>query len=338
MEDITALLPHSKKEPKVDVARGRQLNEALSELMDLRGCSLCLFFEMRKQRDLYLWLSKGPSGPSVKFLISVGMARLVMTHMYGSSCDDSYARSHALLSDCTHMCTGSFLLHPLYRVTSSLSCHLFSIVSPLLYRVTSSLSCHLFSIVSPLLYRVTSSLSCHLFSIVSPLLYRVTSSLSCHLFSIVSPLLYRVTSSLSCHLFKSAFASPSIASVPTHSPILPPPLPICIPGAEGASRIYDITVERMSLVEVGPRFCLNPIRVFSGTFGGPTLNENPSYISPNKFRINEKKHGEEYREKVRERHSRETYKVVNALPVEDLAHVWDGKEDGEEDGDEDGEE
>ncbi|CAI6004383.1 unnamed protein product [Closterium sp. NIES-65] len=45
MEDITALLPHSKKEPKVDVARGRQLNEALSELMDLRGCSLCLFFE-----------------------------------------------------------------------------------------------------------------------------------------------------------------------------------------------------------------------------------------------------------------------------------------------------
>ncbi|CAI7924095.1 unnamed protein product [Closterium sp. NIES-54] len=88
MEDITTLLPHSKKEPKVDVARGRQLNEALSELMDLRGCSLCLFFEMRKQRDLYLWLSKGPSGPSVKFLVSAvhTMEELKLTgnHLKGS--------------------------------------------------------------------------------------------------------------------------------------------------------------------------------------------------------------------------------------------------------------
>jgi len=36
-----------------------------------------------------------------------------------------------------------------------------------------------------------------------------------------------------------------------------------------------------NLVEVGPRFTLCPIRVFEGTFGGPTLYENPDYISPN---------------------------------------------------------
>jgi len=27
---------------------------------------------------------------------------------------------------------------------------------------------------------------------------------------------------------------------------------------------------------------LNPIKIFEGSFGGPTLYENPFYISPNK--------------------------------------------------------
>ena len=33
--------------------------------------------------------------------------------------------------------------------------------------------------------------------------------------------------------------------------------------------------------QVGPRFCLNPIKIFGGSFGGPTLYENPFYVSPN---------------------------------------------------------
>lgn len=37
-------------------------------------------------------------------------------------------------------------------------------------------------------------------------------------------------------------------------------------------------------VQVGPRFCLNPIKIFGGSFGGPTLYENPLYISPNQVR------------------------------------------------------
>ena len=36
-----------------------------------------------------------------------------------------------------------------------------------------------------------------------------------------------------------------------------------------------------SLVEVGPRFCLQLIRMFNGSFGGSTLYENPEYESPN---------------------------------------------------------
>jgi len=37
-------------------------------------------------------------------------------------------------------------------------------------------------------------------------------------------------------------------------------------------------------VEVGPRACLMPIRIFAGSFGGPVLYENPAYVSPNKVR------------------------------------------------------
>lgn len=32
---------------------------------------------------------------------------------------------------------------------------------------------------------------------------------------------------------------------------------------------------------IGPRFVLNPIRIFEGSFGGPTLFQNPHYVSPN---------------------------------------------------------
>jgi hypothetical protein len=32
---------------------------------------------------------------------------------------------------------------------------------------------------------------------------------------------------------------------------------------------------------LGPRFVLNPIRIFEGSFGGSTLYQNPHYVSPN---------------------------------------------------------
>ena len=35
-----------------------------------------------------------------------------------------------------------------------------------------------------------------------------------------------------------------------------------------------------SLVEIGPRFVLTPIRIFEGSFGGPTVFENPGTSPP----------------------------------------------------------
>jgi len=44
-----------------------------------------------------------------------------------------------------------------------------------------------------------------------------------------------------------------------------------------------------SLVEIGPRFSLLPIRIFAGSFGGETLYANPEYISPNEARSAQKR-------------------------------------------------
>lgn len=43
----------------------------------------------------------------------------------------------------------------------------------------------------------------------------------------------------------------------------------------------QIIEEDASLVEIGPRFVLNLIKIFQGSFGGPTLYENPHFQSPN---------------------------------------------------------
>ena len=42
--------------------------------------------------------------------------------------------------------------------------------------------------------------------------------------------------------------------------------------------------DEMSLVEIGPRYVLTPIRIFAGSFGGPTLWANEEYVSPNEVR------------------------------------------------------
>ena len=43
-------------------------------------------------------------------------------------------------------------------------------------------------------------------------------------------------------------------------------------------KVYDY-------VFAGPRFVLNPIKIFQGSFGGPTLYANSSYVSPNEVCI-----------------------------------------------------
>jgi len=44
------------------------------------------------------------------------------------------------------------------------------------------------------------------------------------------------------------------------------------------------SIENLVLIEIGPRFCLQPIKAFQGSMGGDALWQNPLYISPSKIR------------------------------------------------------
>ncbi|KAI3457483.1 hypothetical protein Pfo_014146 [Paulownia fortunei] len=76
----------------------------------------------------------------------------------------------------------------------------------------------------------------------------------------------------------------------------------------GAKKLDRGDLEKMTLVEVGPRFCLNPIKVFGGSFGGPTLYENPFYVSPN--------------QKVKAKTRRKTHELANPLEIDEFADMW----------------
>jgi len=63
MKDIRELMPHSKKEVKCDP---REMSE-VNEICEMKNCTSCVLFEARRKADLFMWFTKTPSGPSIKF-------------------------------------------------------------------------------------------------------------------------------------------------------------------------------------------------------------------------------------------------------------------------------
>lgn len=84
-EDIKKLLPHHKAEPKFE--KGSKLHE-INEVCELKSCNNVLFFESRKKQDLYMWLARVPSGPTMKFQVlnihTTGEVRLAGNCLLGS--------------------------------------------------------------------------------------------------------------------------------------------------------------------------------------------------------------------------------------------------------------
>eukprot|EP00884_Botryococcus_braunii_P000070 jgi/Botrbrau1/10063/Bobra.0355s0019.2 len=85
MLDLVQLLPHCKKDAKLDTKSDRGV---INEVAEIKGCSSVVFFEARKHKDLYLWISKSPSGPSVKFHVlnvhTMAELKLSGNHLKGS--------------------------------------------------------------------------------------------------------------------------------------------------------------------------------------------------------------------------------------------------------------
>ena len=68
LEDLRTLIPHHKKESKLDSGKNGAAS-AVNDIARMRGCNTVLFMECRKRQDAYLWLGRvGDNlGPSVKF-------------------------------------------------------------------------------------------------------------------------------------------------------------------------------------------------------------------------------------------------------------------------------
>lgn len=66
MEDFKKLIPHHKKDNKLDSKGDIQ---SINEIADMKSCNQILYLETRKRQDLYMYLSKTPHGPSAKFYV-----------------------------------------------------------------------------------------------------------------------------------------------------------------------------------------------------------------------------------------------------------------------------
>jgi ribosome biogenesis protein BRX1 len=66
MNDIMKMIPHHKKEAKVERKGAKDM---VDDLCHERSCNNFMFFEARKHKDLYLWIAKSPSGPSFKLQV-----------------------------------------------------------------------------------------------------------------------------------------------------------------------------------------------------------------------------------------------------------------------------
>jgi len=80
------------------------------------------------------------------------------------------------------------------------------------------------------------------------------------------------------------------------------------------------------LVEIGPRFVLNPIRIFEGSFGGIALWENGSYVGPNVMRqkLNALK-STKYQQRVASKQGTLLHRQLaeEMMPDDQLEHVFD---------------
>ena len=94
-------------------------------------------------------------------------------------------------------------------------------------------------------------------------------------------------------------------------------------GSKDARRAEKGGLDALNLVEIGPRFVLNPILMFQGSFGGPVTYKNMHFVSPNAVRAEERAaYGNSYaqRKAAQKRHRRHV--EANPLPEDELTTVF----------------
>ncbi|KAI7819116.1 Brix domain-containing protein, partial [Kickxella alabastrina] len=240
MNDLEALLPHSKKEAKIEAKKEMEL---LNELAEIQGCNNVFYFEARKHTDLYLWIARAPSGPSVKFHVQNihTMDELKMT-------GNCLKGSRPILSF-----DSNFDTEPHMQLLKEVLTQTFAV---------------------PKGARKSKPFFDHVFT-----------------FSIVDGRIW--------------FRNYQIVEKDAQT---------------GGDMAKD---DKPTLIEIGPRFVLNTIRIFEGSFGGPTLYENPKYISPNVMRASVRnQQAAKHAARVAGNQEREARVKANPMPVDPLKDVF----------------
>eukprot|EP00742_Colponemidia_sp_Colp-10_P003834 GILJ01004084.1.p1 GENE.GILJ01004084.1~~GILJ01004084.1.p1 ORF type:complete len:314 (-),score=45.24 GILJ01004084.1:20-916(-) len=238
MEDLRVLLPHSKKEVKFDKKENLRM---INEIAEMKSCNNCIFLESRKRQDLYMWISRAPSGPSIKFhVLNVHtMSEMKLT-------GNCLKGSRPLL-----VFDNNFDTEPHWQLIKELLSQTFG---------------------TPRNHPKSKPFYDHVFS-----------------FFIADNRIW--------------FRNYQI-----------------IETTDDASKTMG---KDCSLVEIGPRFVLNPVRMFEGSFGGPTLWANPLYVSPNAQRAAEKSvHADKYRTRVAANERFEERKKARVMPEDELDSVF----------------
>ena len=67
LEDLKKLIPHHKKDNKLDTKGDIQ---SVNEIAEIKSCNQILYLECRKHMDLYMHVARAPHGPSIKFQVA----------------------------------------------------------------------------------------------------------------------------------------------------------------------------------------------------------------------------------------------------------------------------
>ncbi|XP_011501837.1 PREDICTED: ribosome biogenesis protein BRX1 homolog, partial [Ceratosolen solmsi marchali] len=90
-------------------------------------------------------------------------------------------------------------------------------------------------------------------------------------------------------------------------------------------RNYQIITEEGQLTEIGPRFVLNPVKIFNGSFGGEILWDNPHYISPAKYRQSlAKMAGGKYLNRIEQKVSAQLNKPKESYALDPMDDIFKG--------------
>merc|ERR1719494_1223505 len=229
MLDLRTLMPHSRAEnklhPKVKLT-------TINEISEMKNCNHCILFQMKKKKDLYMWIASVPHGPSARFLVenvhTMDELKLTGNCLKGSrpilSFDKKFDESlHATILK---------------------------------------------------------------------------------------------------KMFTEIFGTPY--QHPKSKPFVDRVMTFTILENRIWVRNYQIINQNdMSLTEIGPRFVLNLIRIFDGSFGGSTLYENAHYVSPNEHRrrirqqaafryLNKKNAQNELNQRLEEQ---KAYPAASSIPI-----------------------